>query len=392
MKEKRKYSDFAVLYRMNSQSNVIESVFSRSGLPYRLVGGTRFYERKEIKDILAYLAIINNPADDLRLRRIINEPKRKIGDKLVSDIGIIASANGVSMFEIIKNAAYYPQICKSAQRLVAFSDMIDELRRIRDSAPLDVLFEKTIELTGYREMLVNGGEEEAERLQNVEELVSNAQSYQSMADEPSLSGFLEEVALMSDIDNYDSEGNAVSLMTVHSAKGLEFPIVFIPGFEENIFPPGMSLEEDNTEEERRLAYVAVTRAKERVYIITAHERTLFGRTNQNRESRFLREIPRECLETDETVRQADRHRGSTLRPNKLGTVSREFSNKSALRLDNSEKIIEKFGPGTRVVHPFFGAGTVSSVTKMGGDYLYSVAFDDIGTKKLMASYAKLKKE
>ncbi|MBQ7604822.1 MAG: UvrD-helicase domain-containing protein [Clostridia bacterium] len=392
MKEKRRYSDFAVLYRMNSQSNVIESVLSRSGIPYRLVGGTRFYERKEIKDILAYLAIVNNPADDLRLRRIINEPRRKIGDKLVGDIEMIASANAVSMFQIVRDAAYYPQICKSAQRLSAFADLIEELRRIRDSAPLDVLFEKTIELSGYREMLVSGGEEEAEKLQNVEELISNAQSYQSTAEDPSLSGFLEEVALMSDIDNYDSEGNAVSLMTVHSAKGLEFPIVFIPGFEENIFPPGMSLEEDNTEEERRLAYVAVTRAKERVYIITAHERTLFGRTNQNRESRFLREIPRECIEVDETARPGDRRQASSLRPNRLGTVSREFSNKSALRLDNSEKVSEAFGPGTRVVHPFFGAGTVISVTDMGGDYLYSVAFDDIGTKKLMASYAKLKKE
>ncbi len=392
MKEKRKYSDFAVLYRMNSQSNVIESVFSRSGIPHRLIGGTRFYERKEIKDILAYLAVVSNPADDLRLRRIINEPKRKIGDKLVSDIEIIASANGIPMFEVIKDAPFYPQICRSAQKLKDFCDLITELSKIRDTAPLDVLFEKTIELSGYRAMLVNGGEEEAEKLQNVEELISNAQSYQSAADEPSLSGFLEEVALMSDIDNYDSTGNAVALMTVHSAKGLEFPVIFVPGFEENIFPPSASFEKEDIEEERRLAYVAVTRAKERVFLLSVNERTLYGRTNKNRESRFLREIPQECLRKDEQVENGRRASALSRQSGKNGFISREFAQVPALTRSSPAKAGATFGAGDRVTHMFFGSGTVLSATPVGGDILYVVAFDDKGTKKLMGTYAKLKKE
>ncbi|MBQ2255566.1 MAG: UvrD-helicase domain-containing protein, partial [Clostridia bacterium] len=229
-----RFSDFAVLYRMNAQSNALENVFAKSGIPYRMLGGVRFYERKEIKDVLAYLCVINNPSDNLRLLRIINEPKRKIGNATIQAVQDIATVEGISVFEVMQNAARYTALARSAPKLVEFCEMIRGLQQLAESAPLPELFEQTLTRTGYRDMLIAAGITEIDRVQNVNELISNAVEYANQAENPTLRGFLEEVALISDIDNYDEDADAVVMMTIHSAKGLEFPVVFLPGLEEGV--------------------------------------------------------------------------------------------------------------------------------------------------------------
>lgn len=391
IREKRRYSDFAVLYRTNAQSNSLENLFSRSGIPHRVIGGTRFYERKEIRDIMAYLAVINNPADDQRLKRIINEPKRKIGDKTVSDIEYLASVNGLSMYAVMKSASTYPQICKSAPKIKDFVGVIERLRELNGTVSLSELFEQTIEMTGYRAMLLAGGEEEAERLNNVRELVTNAVEFEkSHPEEGGLETFLEETALLTDIDNYDDEDNAVVLMTIHSAKGLEFPVVFLPGVEEGIFPGVQAISfPDELEEERRLAYVAITRAREKLYCIHVRERLMYGRTQYNQLSRFITEIPENCKTVDEEKRPAPAPQ-ATARKQK-NVISKEFFTRPALKSTVGSKSFEHFRVGDRVSHTTFGDGTITSAREMGTDVLYEIAFDDVGTKKLMATYAKLKR-
>ncbi len=390
IREKRKYSDFAVLYRMNAQAQNIEQFFVRSGVPHKVVGGQRFFERKEIKDVMSYLAVINNTSDNLRLKRIINEPKRKIGDKTVSDIEYLASVHGVSMYSVMAEASKYPQICKNASKLKEFVAMIEELRSIAETEALSVLFEKTLDNTGYRSMLIAGGEEEADRLNNVRELVSSAVDYErEKGEEATLQNYLEEVALLSDVDDYDDEGNFVTLMTIHSAKGLEFPVVFIPGLEEGIFPGSQSLIlDDEIEEERRLAYVAITRAKEKLYCIHTKERVMYGRTQYNPPSRFIKELPEKCISVEELTDSIQR---LTSQPRqRKHTISSEFRSRPAVQPTASTKF-ERFFPGQRVVHIAFGEGTVLSAREMGTDVMYEIAFDNCGTKKLMATYAKLKK-
>ncbi len=390
IREKRKYSDFAVLYRMNAQSQNLEQFFVRSGVPHKVVGGQRFFERKEIKDIMSYLAVINNTADNLRLKRIINEPKRKIGDKTVSDIEYLASVHGVSMYSVMAEASRYPQICKNAPKLKEFVSIIEDLKTVAETETLSALFEKTLDRTGYRAMLIAGGEEEADRLNNVRELVSSAVDYEKeKGEEATLRNYLEEVALLSDVDDYDDESNAVTLMTVHSAKGLEFPIVFIPGLEEGIFPGMQTLSyDDEIEEERRLAYVAITRAKEKLYCIHTKERLMYGRTQYNPVSRFIKELPEKCV-TVEGV--SDTIQRVTAQPRqKTHSISKEFYSRPAVKTPTAAKF-ERFSPGERVLHPAFGEGTVLSAREMGTDVMYEIAFDDSGTKKLMATYAKLKK-
>ncbi len=390
IREKRKYSDFAVLYRMNAQSQNVEQMFARSGIPYRVIGGHRFFDRKEIKDVMAYLAVINNPADDLRLKRIINEPKRKIGDKTVSDVEYLAQLHGLSMYRVMSEASRYPQICKSASKLKEFVGVMESLREIAATAPLSELFAKTIDMTGYRAMLLAGGEAEADRLKNVEELISTALEFEKTHEEPTLEAFLEEVALITDIDNYDDENNAVVLMTIHSAKGLEFPVVFLPGMEEGIFPGMQSANDpEEVEEERRLAYVAITRAKDKLFCIHVRERLMFGRTQFNPLSRFVNEIPVEHAEIEEQAKPAEqRPQPSRHRRN---TISKEFFTEPAVKAAKPSVSFEHFTVGERVVHLAFGEGTVLSAREMGTDVLYEIAFDDAGTKKLMATYAKLKR-
>ncbi len=392
IREKRKYSDFAVLYRTNAQSNNLEQFFARSGIPHRIIGGQRFYDRKEIRDILAYLSVVNNPADDLRLKRIINEPKRKIGDKTVSDVETLAAVHNTGMFQIMKEASRYPQICRNAAKFREFIGVIEQLREVAASVPLSELFEQTIERSGYRAMLIEEGEEGADRLNNVQELISNAVAYEKAheGEEVTLEGFLEEVALISDIDNYDDEKNAVVLMTIHSAKGLEFPVVFLPGMEEGIFPgmQAMAIPEE-VEEERRLAYVAFTRAKDRLFCIHVKERLMYGRTQYNPVSRFITEIPEGFVATDEGKKKEEEK--SFPPRQRKHVISKEFFNPPAGKTSSPNAAFEHFKVGDRVEHPSFGEGLVLSAREMGTDVLYEIAFDTVGTKKLMATFAKLKR-
>lgn len=391
IRERRKYGDFAVLYRTNAQAQNLEQYFVRSGVPHKVIGGQRFYERKEIKDVMSYLALINNRNDDLRLKRIINEPKRKIGEKTVSDIEYLAQLHGVSMMQVMSEASKYPQICKSAQKLTEFVGLIDELTELSSNEPLSELFEQTISRSGYRAMLLDGGEEEADRLNNVQELVSTAIEFEKQrGNEATLNAYLEDVALITDVDSLSSDGTAVTLMTIHSAKGLEFPVVFIPGFEEGIFPGNQSMiSEDEIEEERRLAYVAITRAKDSLFCVHAKERLLYGKTTYNSVSRFVQEIPEECVDGSEEEASVRTDGHNSVRYRKQA-VSKEFFSRPAVTAA-PPRTFDKFSAGDRVLHVVFGEGTVLSAKEIGTDILYEIAFDDRGTKKLMATYAKLKK-
>ena len=398
LREKRKYGDFAVLYRVNAQSNGLENTFARSGIPYRILGGMRFFERKEVKDILAYLCVINNTSDDLRLKRIINEPRRKIGETTVNTVERLAAAQGCSMFDIMSRAQDYVVLAKTASKLLGFVSIINTLRSIAETERLSVLVENTIERTGYRNMILMMGDSELDRLENIQELVSTAIDYETRIEaageegRPTLTGFLEEIALVADIDNYDSSADAVSLMTIHSAKGLEFPVVFLPGFEDGIFPGVQSMTDDSDlEEERRLAYVAITRAKDRIYISHVRERLLYGRTSHNQISRFAAEIPEELtdsehlihkIESDDIIRKERRARRKAI-------ISDELKQKGANNFRESG--CDRFVPGDYVEHSSFGRGQVISATPIASDTLYEIIFDDVGTKKLMGAYAHLKR-
>lgn len=385
--ENRKFSDFAVLYRMNAQSNAIEKAMTRAGVPYRVLGGTRFYERKEIKDMLAYLWLIHNPNDDLRLERIINEPKRKIGATTLTALRDIAAVEHISMLAVCERARSYTALGRTADRLVEFAVLIAELREIADTTSLSELFRSVIEKTGYRAMLENEGEEGKDRLENVEELVSNAVEYEENAEAATLANFLEEVALVADVDNYDREADAVVMMTMHSAKGLEFPVVFLPAMENGMFPSQSALaSHEELEEERRLAYVAITRAKEKLFLLRAKERLLYGMTQFNQPSRFVKEIPPLLLDTSDS-REAPRARvsGMGYQPKIVGGIG-------GIKKPQAPKVpVERFTVGARVSHPVFGQGVVLSVRDLGSDTLYEVMFDTVGTKKLMGNMAKLKK-
>jgi len=393
----RKYRDFAVLYRTNAQSGNLEKIFAKSALPYRLLGGVRFTDRKEIRDIVAYLQLINNHNDNVRLLRIINEPKRKIGDRTLEAVDAIATEVGCSMFEVLENAEKYAALSRSAPTLIAFAKLINSLTKsAADGCPLDALVNLTLEESGYMKMLKDAGQEEAERVENLQEFVSGVVEYMNSTEEPTLTGFLEETSLVADVDRYDESADAVVLMTIHSAKGLEFPVVFLPGMEEGIFP-GMqaSMNEGEIEEERRLAYVAITRAKELLYITTTRSRIQYGRTQFNPPSRFIEEIPAKLTISD-TARAAEKRRTEAMyapkvyisksdRPVTDITVNKPLVNKTA----SSPK--EKFSPGDRVKHITFGEGEILSVKPMGADVMYEVMFDTVGTKKMMGTYAKMKK-
>lgn len=388
---KASFSDFAILYRMNSQSAPFENVFSKSGIPYRMLGGLRFYDRKEIKDIISYLCVISNPRDNTRLKRIINEPKRKIGESTVSAVEALAFIEKTSMFDIMRRSNTYMQLSKVCDRLLSFADFIEKMMSLSETISVSELISTVVQESGYQDMLVSEGETGIDRLRNIDELISIADEYDNSSDEPALSGFLEEVALVSDTDNYDSDADAVVMMTIHSAKGLEFPIVFLPGLEEGIFPGLMSMNsEEETEEERRLAYVAITRAKRKLYILNVRERMMFGKTRYNPPSRFVEEIPQKYI-----LNETEQNRYERSSVGSKGSYKSELSDEltspvkktSVLKRQPTESFLE----GQRVSHPTFGNGIVLSVKKMGADTLYEIAFDTVGTKKLMATFAKLKK-
>lgn len=387
-----KYSDFAVLYRVNALSNSLETMFVKKKIPYKIFGGIRFYERREIKDILAYLSVIVNPDDTVRLRRIINVPKRAIGDTTVEKIAEIALDYETSMFSIIENADRYPELKRASSKLLRFAELINGLREFaKESSPADIV-SKVIEESGYRVMLAEE-DDGKDREDNVLELVSSASLFEETAKEPTLAEFLNELSLVSDLDNYEEGTDAVVLMTVHSAKGLEFPTVFIPGFEEGLFPSSQSVTEGDRglEEERRLAYVAVTRAKKELYLLNTSSRMLYGRTETRQISRFGNEIPSDACER-EVVRDSSGH---TAAP--VGAYSSRYSESRNNFLENirassePKPCCEKFDSGDRVSHSIFGEGEIISATSMGGDILYEIEFVNGTTKRLMGSFAKLKK-
>ena len=391
----RKYSDFAVLYRMNSQSNILEKVFVKSGIPYRIIGGHRFYERREIRDMIAYLSVINNPSDEIRLRRIVNQPKRSIGDKTIATASEIAGALGESLLEVLGRADEFDSLRRASVKLKAFYDMMQELIDANDdeSVSLHELYELILEKTGYIEAL-RGEKEEAEtRIENINELASNLLKFQEEnREEATLSAFLEEVSLMTDIDNYDETADTVVMMTMHSAKGLEFPVVFLPGFEEGIFPGLQAIYDPNEiQEERRLCYVAITRAKESLYLLNADSRMLFGSTSRNRPSRFSLEIP---LDLINKTREQDWRKPDL--GTKMPVAETELRRKSATAAMHFGQVTPParsgnvFKTGDMVQHKTFGKGLVISATPMGNDVLLEIAFEQ-GTKKLMANFARLAK-
>ncbi len=393
IKNGRSYKDFAILYRMNAQSNSLEKAFTLSGLQYRVIGGLRFYDRKEIRDMVAYLSVLNNDRDMLRFKRIINEPKRGIGDATVALIEQMAVDMNESPIFIMKNSTEYPMLSKKASSLVKVAEMFEELRIISETKPLDELLDAILIKTGYKRYMDTLGDEGEGRMENINELKSNMVSYMESkpeGEEYSLSEFLEEISLYTDADRLDSSADAVSLMTMHSAKGLEFPVVFIAGAEEGIFPSTRSFDNpDDIEEERRLAYVAITRAKEKLYITHASQRMLFGSTNRNTVSRFIREIPKEYLDkNDKTVKL-------TAQSDDIITSTKSMSLQSQIAINKTQQAKKNntadFTAGDRVKHNVFGEGTIISAKAMSNDMMLEVAFDTIGTKKLMANFAKITK-
>ena len=394
--------DHAVLYRMNAQSASIENVFARSGISYRVVGGMRFYERKEIRDVLAYLNLINNNNDDMRLRRIINEPKRGIGDTTLNHATDIALTLGLSLFEVLDNAEQYTPLSRAAGKLAEFCAMIKQLSALVDSLSIGELVVEVLEKSGYRNSLLTDADpKNADRLQNVDEFVNTVKQYELENDEPTLSAFLEEIALVSDVDSMNDSDDKVTLMTIHSAKGLEFENVFLIGLEEGVFPGNQSIfgGESEIEEERRLMYVAITRAKRKLFISNAVTRMVFGSTSRNMPSRFLKEIPNKYCDT--VGKPHTMSFGSSFNTqNKFYTErvrpqTKTFGSATSFGGFSAAKKVEatsngSYSAGQRVEHKTFGEGLILSVTPMGNDTLIEIAFDTVGTKKLMATYAKLK--
>ena len=398
----RKYSDFAVLYRTNAQSNAVEQALSRSGIPHRIIGGHRFYDREEIRDMIAYLQVINNPHDDVRLSRIINVPKRAIGARTVSVAADIAAGLGESIYSVIKDADSYPQLSRAASKLKVFVNLIDGLIEAEQSGDYSLaeLYNLILEHTNYENYLRTEKENADVRIENIEELSSNIIKFEEDYDEEAdLSSFLEEISLMTDIDNYDADADTCVMMTLHSAKGLEFPIVFITGMEDGLFPSIASMmNPEEINEERRLAYVGITRAKQKLYLTKTKSRMLFGSTTYNKESRFVSEIPDNLLDKTGEERKAPSFASGFGAGKAAGSVSISADTKKhgyVGKIGAYQKPPIKSGVtynvGDTVLHKIFGKGLIMTATKMGNDTLLEIAFDKAGTKKLMANFCKMEK-
>ncbi len=384
-----KFSDCAILYRTNAQSRVIEEMLLHSAVPYRVLAGLRFYDRKEIKDITAYLRIIHNPQDTVSLKRVINEPKRGIGTTSIEKAEAIASEKDISLFEVVLYANEYESLSRSAVKMVEFARMIKDLQKSAQSLSVSELIEKVLKESGYMAMLEAENSVEARtRCENLTEFQSAAVEYEKSTEESSLGDFLESLALVSDVDAYDEDQDACVLMTVHSAKGLEFPIVFLAGLEDGLFPSSRSISEEDIEEERRLCYVAITRAKEELFITQARSRTVFGKTGPCFPSRFFKEIPTEYLKdiAPPVQKAVSKATDFVSRPVPLGETYQKPAKKNAPSISTTI-----FAEGDRVSHMKFGEGTIVAVTPFERDALLEISFDTIGTKRLMAAYAKLKK-
>ena len=394
----RKFSDFAILYRMNAQSNSIEQALSRSGIPHRVIGGRRFYDREEIRDMVAYLQVINNPHDDVRLGRIINVPKRGIGATTLEKASEIAAGLGESIYSVIKDADVYPQLSRAATKLKSFVALIDGLMEAEQSGDYSLaeLYNLILEHTDYEKYLKTEKDNPDVRIENIEELSSNIIKFEEdYAEEASLSNFLEEISLQTDIDNYDAEADSSVMMTLHSAKGLEFPVVFIAGLEEGVFPSiATMMNPDELNEERRLAYVGITRAKEKLYITKAKSRMLMGHTSYNKVSRFVNEIPPELLNYTGEKKTFASTNGFSASSSHIciGAGSKFTPNKS---FNTFTKPAVKSGTvykkGDCVFHKVFGKGMIMKTEKMGNDTMLEVAFDKAGTKTLMANFSKMEK-
>ena len=424
-----KYSDFAILYRMNTQSRAIEDIFRRENIPYKIVGGLKFYERKEIKDIIAYLRLIQNGSDNLSLKRIINEPKRGIGKTSLDKIEQLSEENGIPMYEIIKNAEIYG-LNRVYLNSREFVNVIEELKSQKDNLTISELIKSTLKKTGYTKALENENTIEAEnRIENLEEFLTVAMEFEEEFAENSLSEFLEGITLSSDLDNVEEIEDSVTLMTLHSAKGLEFPVVFLVGMEEGIFPGYKSISEPSElEEERRLCYVGITRAKEHLYLTCSKQRTIFGSTSYNPVSRFIKEIPEDLLEgyqdvfgeetnksqifkdsgyswtygskdngniktykiTDKEPIMATKSTNSNSSGISFGKTAESFLNSLGKKLSAKNTVdLSKYEAGVRVYHKKFGEGTINMVEPEGEDLKVDINFDKVGHKRLMAKYANL---
>jgi DNA helicase-2/ATP-dependent DNA helicase PcrA len=408
----KNFKDYAILYRTNAQSNAIENAFKFNAIPYRIIGGTRFFDRAEIKDMLAYLVILNNRADDLRLKRIINNPPRGLGAKSIETAERLAAAEGKALYDVVSDPYSYAPLEKSGEKFLRFVAIIENLAAMLETdISLPDFYDEVMKRTGYAEALeLKPTEENKTRLENVKELRSSILNYCENTDTPTLAGFLEEIALYTDIEQYNASDDAVVMMTMHSAKGLEFPHVFLVGFEDGLFPGMRAIgDREEMEEERRLCYVAITRAKKTLTITHAKQRMLYGRTNAALKSRFLNEIPEECavFKGGYTNRASGSTYGSfggyggsfggyepqyQRRPTAQEIAAKERmkrSEQSVFTSNPKASNIPDFNKGDMVTHAAFGRGMVISVMKMGGDALLEIAFDDIGTKKLMAKTASV---
>ena len=415
-----KYSDYVILYRMNSQSRAIEDVLRREDIPYKILGGLKFYERKEIKDTIAYLRLIANPADNLSLERIINEPKRGVGKTSIENIEKISAEQGISMYEVIKEAdKYIPRIYENTR---SFINAIEELRNL--DVPVSELIKQTLNKTGYTQALKNENTVEAEtRIENLEEFLTVAMEFEKEAAENSLTEFLESISLSSDTDNIEDTDNMVTLMTLHSAKGLEYPVVFLVGMEEGIFPGHKSMDNpEDVEEERRLFYVGITRAKQNLYMTFAKRRTIFGSTSYNPPSRFIKEIPSELLDgyneamqdkDEEDNKFADspfewRYKNNKMQESKVTTYkvdseTLKTENKSGFQFRSAESFLKnlenkkvtntedlsKYKVGQNVFHKRFGKGIITKLEQEADDIKVDIEFEKFGHKRLMAKFAGL---
>jgi len=420
--EKYNYSDFAILYRMNTQSRAIEEILRREGIPYKIIGGLKFYERKEIKDVISYLRLIQNPSDNISLKRVINEPKRGIGKTSLDNIEKLAEDTGISMYEIIKNADQYG-LNRVFLNSREFVNVIEELRNKKDDIKISELIKEILKKSGYTKALEEENTIEAEnRIENLDEFLTVAIEFEDESAENKLSDFLEGITLSSDIDNMEETDDSVTLMTLHSAKGLEFPVVFLVGMEEGIFPGYKSISEPKElEEERRLCYVGITRAKKNLFLTCSKQRTIFGSTSCNPISRFLKEIPEELLdgydeafgENQENNRFEDSKYSWTYGSKDNGNIktykidkkepvsaasnvtgfafrtAESFLNSIGKKASNSNVDLSQYKAGVRIFHKKFGEGTISTVEPEGEDLKVDINFDKVGHKRLMAKYANL---
>ena len=386
--ENRSYNDFCVLYRTNAQSTSVEMALKGNGIPYKVFGGQPFFKRKEIQDIMAYFNVINNPNDRTRLVRIINEPKRGIGETSVEKIIDVSERTGTPIFEVIKGAYQYPELQRASEKLMKFASMIEDFAEKAKNCTVSELFTYVVDTIEYEKMLMTSLQlsDSENRILNVRELFNNIVQFEKRSDNPTLLSYLEDTALISAIDNLNENDEAVTLMTMHCAKGLEFDVVFLPGFEEGIFPTPQSVYEDaGLEEERRLCYVALTRARAKLYIISVSSRMIYGNPRPAVPSRFVREIPEEYVEHRDR-RPLERQK----KPEKKLSEKKIFTSSINIIPQHEEKK-PSFAIGDRVKHKVFGEGEILAVTEMSSDTLVEVKFEKVGVKKLMTNFAKLVK-